>query len=234
MCWFIGEMSLSNASCIDFGLATKRQLVVLALSHNSISVASVQITFRRMTFAADDDVIPSALFPTHLVEAVVQEECPRWTTVILMRAFNPKLTSCGDMRYDILSGNQRNEFVLQSTGDGGAALRTNRKLDREIRAEYRLQVRAVVGERCVDTALSNRHSAVATIIVTVADINDNSPFFPAFRQPIIIREGKLSISYSSHTHTHTHFVSSISSLTMKMARKMFSLLTLNTFHSSTI
>ena len=181
-------MTLSNTSCIDFSAISRRRLVVLAVSQDSMGVASVEVTFRRSR--VDDEEVPSAHFPTNLVEARVREEAPRGTTVILLRAWNPRPTTCDGIRYELISGNLRNEFVLQSTDDGGTALRTHRKLDREVRAEYRLQVRAVVvGERCVDTALSNKHSAVATIIVTVTDINDNSPFFPAFKQPITIREG---------------------------------------------
>jgi hypothetical protein len=149
-----------------------------------MGIASVDVTIRR---CRTDECSMLPRFPTDVAEARVREGAPRGTTVIRLRAWNPA-PACGRLRYEIAAGNQ-NEFAVHLVGDGAAELRTTRELDREIRAEYRLQVRAATDGRCVDTRAVKRRSAVASVIVTVSDVNDNVPFFPSYSQPIRIREG---------------------------------------------
>ena len=159
-----------------------------------IDYASVNVvSSRRRSNSTGNNARPQ--FPSELAEVRVPEGAPRNTAVLELKAWNP----CGGrVRYEITSGNQRGEFgLVQSTTSGGVSLRTTIVLDREIRSSYRLEVRAVAADddgRCVsvDTDVSKQHSAgdLATVVVTVSDVNDNAPFFPANNQPIRIREGK--------------------------------------------
>lgn len=216
---YTGELSIDRTGCIDLALQSavsprrRRRLIVLAASLSSAGPGLVD--YASVNIALDPSSQSTAVetagpqFPSDLVEARVREGAPRGTTVLRLRPWSP----CdgggggGRFRYEITAGNQRNEFTLlqspATSGGGGsvATLRTNVELDREIRSTYRVQVRAVSAALedgrnggCVGgsggTDAAKRHSAVATVVVTVTDVNDNAPFFPANSRPIRIREGE--------------------------------------------
>jgi len=87
----------------------------------------------------------------------------------------------GPLVYRLMDGQSAAAFYVDTTGADAAVLRTSVELDREVRAKYRVLVRAT------DSA---QRSADAEVVVMVTDVNDNAPSFPQF-PPINIREGMI-------------------------------------------
>nr|CAG4643690.1 EOG090X0007 [Lepidurus arcticus] len=72
----------------------------------------------------------------------------------------------GVVTYELVGGDEANEFSLEaSTG----FLRLRLPLDREVRSQYKLRLRASDGEQHADT----------TLPLNVLDTNDNAPVFPS-------------------------------------------------------
>ncbi|KAI4901849.1 hypothetical protein NFI96_034596 [Prochilodus magdalenae] len=101
--------------------------------------------------------------------AQVSENSLLGTFLVQVSALDLDLGPNGTVRYDIISGNRKGLFKMDSqTG----ALEVNATLDYEEDAKHILTVRASDGG-----GPSNRKVTFAVIFITVLDENDNSPFF---------------------------------------------------------
>lgn len=202
--YFPGSLTVTRQECLDFEVARERRLGLLLISSSEglVDCAEVVITIRdlndnRPQFpASTTSAIRTDEDADRELEVHVDEGVQRGTVIARLRAWDAD--RCSQLRYDIVTGNQRNEIALEAVpaetgsgnGHGGAVLRTTVVLDREVRSLYRLVVRVLDDDRhCAGVSTSERHSAVVTIIVVVRDVNDNAPFFPANSQPVTVREG---------------------------------------------
>lgn len=97
----------------------------------------------------------------------VTEDTPVGTTLLTVQAQDGDSGIQGLVSYSITSGNDDNSFLLDSS-DGTLTLR--RLLDHEVLSQYSLTVRASDNAPAPLTKWS-----LATVNITVVDLNDNSP-----------------------------------------------------------
>uniref|UniRef100_H2ZT82 Cadherin domain-containing protein n=1 Tax=Latimeria chalumnae TaxID=7897 RepID=H2ZT82_LATCH len=95
-----------------------------------------------------------------------------------MRATDRDAGENGKVEYYIIDGDLNGEFIIEKSS---GVLSNSRILDREARSEYTLTVVAQ------DQGLPQR-SCVATVTVTVLDLNDNTPAFPEVAYTVDISE----------------------------------------------
>ncbi|XP_066518474.1 protocadherin-23 [Hoplias malabaricus] len=99
----------------------------------------------------------------------ISENCLLGTTLVHVNAQDFDLGPNGTVSYDILSGNSKGLFKLDSeTG----SLEVNSTLDYEVDTKHILTVRALDGG-----PPGNKKVSFTVIFITVLDENDNSPFF---------------------------------------------------------
>ncbi|KAH8379347.1 hypothetical protein KR009_004338 [Drosophila setifemur] len=114
----------------------------------------------------ENDNIPLTSKPVYHVN--VTEASAENVEVITLNAVDPDIDPSQTVSYNIVSGNLVGYFEIDS--ETGVITTTERKLDRENQAEHILEV-----------AISDNGSPVLSstsrIVVTVLDINDNSPEF---------------------------------------------------------
>ena len=73
------------------------------------------------------------------------------------------------MDYRIVKGNEDGKFRIVSGSGPAADIITIRNLDREEKASYNLKISAA------DRSAPNKRNASTEVIVTILDVNDNSP-----------------------------------------------------------
>ncbi|XP_071377114.1 protocadherin-16-like, partial [Centroberyx affinis] len=95
-----------------------------------------------------------------------------------LKATDPDSGSSGELEYRITAGDPDGDFQLQA---GTGALSTSRALDRERRAEYKVEV--VATDRG-----SPALSTTVTVEVRVLDVNDNSPVFSSSSYSVDVSE----------------------------------------------
>ncbi|XP_038595774.1 LOW QUALITY PROTEIN: protocadherin-16 [Tachyglossus aculeatus] len=108
-------------------------------------------------------------FPTVAYNVEVPEDLPVGGLLLTVRAVDHDAGDNGRVAY-YLDGGAAGAFQLEPAS---GELRTARPLDRERRDAFAFQVTAV------DGAAGRPRSAVVSIKVTVLDVNDHVPFFPA-------------------------------------------------------
>ena len=101
----------------------------------------------------------------------------RWTWVSQFLLHTFRLFS---LEYSIVEGNVQGSFSIDKNS---GVIKTTRKLDRENRASYRL---TVLGRNTRNSC----HKGRAVVLVSVDDINDNSPSFAHAQYSATILEGK--------------------------------------------
>lgn len=111
-----------------------------------------------------NDNIPS--FTRKSYHASISEGLPVGAEVLQVSAFDPDEGPNGDVTYSLTEDSSQGAFSVDAfTG----VIRTTRALDRENRAQYTL--RAVATDGCTQGPLSS----VASVTITVEDVNDNVP-----------------------------------------------------------
>ncbi|XP_076872540.1 protocadherin-23 [Brachyhypopomus gauderio] len=129
-------------------------------SLNSSTVVSVTV----LDINDNEPVFSNSEYYAH-----VTENSPLGTALVQVFAQDRDLGPNGTVRYDVISGNSKGLFRLNSqTG----ALEVNGTLDFEEDSSHVLAVRASDGG-----GPGNRQVSFAVIYITVLDENDNSPFF---------------------------------------------------------
>lgn len=111
--------------------------------------------------------------------ATVAEGNSKGTFVIKVAAMDADDNENGRLSYHLVDGNHDNAFVIDPTDSG--TVKTNIVLDSEIRDAYKLTVIAT------DEG-TPQMTGMATIRVTVVDVNDNRPSFPP-QNTINVKEG---------------------------------------------
>jgi len=115
--------------------------------------------------------------------AAVAEGNAKGAFVVRVAAVDPDERENCRLSYHLVDGNHDNAFVVDPADTG--VVKTNIVLDSEIRNAYRLTVIAT-DEGTPQT------TGMATIRVTVVDVNDNRPSFPP-RGAINVREGNTDV-----------------------------------------
>ena len=121
----------------------------------------------------------SPMFTMDLYTATVTEGSDVGTFIINVTATDADLGLPGEVRYDIVSGNVGDAFIINITN--GNITVNNNNIDREVISEYTLIIRA-------QDRVAPRRSDTSTVSITVKDINDNTPVFQRSQYSLIIRE----------------------------------------------
>ncbi|KAM6939461.1 protocadherin-23 [Xenentodon cancila] len=165
-----GEIRLQKDSSLDFEASPQIQLVVLADSRLQTAHCRVSITLLDI-----NDNAP--LFEQSSYRTSVWEGQVHNTYIMQVFASDADSGVNGQIEYSILSGNNNDAFILDSTR---GILATNVLLDREITSSYKLVLQAAdKGKPPL--------SSTTIVRVQVVDVNDNSPVIPPM-EPVVIAE----------------------------------------------
>ncbi|XP_064191411.1 protocadherin-23 [Anguilla rostrata] len=165
-----GDILVKDQSRLDFEERTRVHLVVLAddgrqTAHCRVAIALLDVNDNPPTFEQ-----------RYYKSAVWEGQIPN-TYVMQVFALDADSGLHGQVEYSILSGNQNNAFIIDSTR---GILATNAVLDREVVPSYKLVLQAV------DRG-SPPLTGTATTRIQVVDVNDNSPSIPPM-EPVAIAE----------------------------------------------
>ena len=109
-------------------------------------------------------------FKEHIYTARVAEDAEKGTLVSEVEALHVVATrDWRNLDYEIVKGNEDGKFRIISGSGAAAEIISVRNLDREDKASYNLRVLAV------DRTAPKKRNATTEVIVTVLDVNDNSP-----------------------------------------------------------
>ncbi|KAJ8255598.1 hypothetical protein COCON_G00194620 [Conger conger] len=154
------EYLLETTEALDYEQRQEYELTVVARNSHSMVIK----TFIRIQVADENDNAP--VFKQALLDLFVEENNPPNTFLAKLHATDEDSGSRGEVIY-LLGSDAPPIFSLdRETG----VLTVSTSLDREEKEKYRFTVRAL------DRG-SPRKEAVATVIITVVDRNDNSPRF---------------------------------------------------------
>ena len=163
--------AISVAGSLDYETATEHTVNVTAT--NPDGLASLPLSILIIVTNINDN---SPVFTMDPYTASVTEDSNISTIVIVVTATDDDLDLAG-VRYSIVSGNVGDTFAI--TNDG--IITVNSNIDREVVSEYTLTVRA-------QDRVRPRRSDTSVVIVTVNDINDNTPVFQRSQYSLVIRE----------------------------------------------
>ena len=166
-----GQVTLVDS--LDYENATQHTLTVVATDSGGLSSAGHNIVFNVIN---ENDNSP--LFTMDRYTASVAEGSSTGTPVITVQADDADSGILGEVSYSITSGNSNNNFAIDSTS---GMITVNGDIDREVIGEYTLTIRAQDGG---SPARSDR----SIVVITVNDINDNSPIFQRSSYTITVRE----------------------------------------------
>ncbi|XP_078684144.1 protein dachsous-like [Branchiostoma floridae x Branchiostoma belcheri] len=169
-----GLITVKDSTNLDFESAQRVRLIVTAHSTTPslYGYATVWVNLRD-----ENDNAPR--FDQDRYTTSVWEGNDRGMFVIQVSATDADSGTNSEVQYSIVSGNHDNAFVIDR--DRGI-ISTNVQMDREVRDSYRLELRAV------DKG-TPRLTGSATLRISVVDINDNRPRFPAPYPPVNVPEG---------------------------------------------
>ena len=156
--------------------STQSYLLTLAAA-NHLSDNPLQGTTQLAIFVADvNEFIPRFSQPVY--EATVLENEPAATSVFQAVANDSDAGSSGELEYQIFSGNSAGNFEI-STSSG--LIVTTRPIDREDLDMFSLQI-------LVSDGGTPSFSALASVSVTVLDVNDNPPVFSSSNYSAVVVE----------------------------------------------
>lgn len=167
-----GNITVNEGSKLDFETNPRLRLIVVATANSAYDYTTVWVNLKD-----SNDNAPK--FTQQRYTSSTYEGNSRGTYVAQVIATDLDTGENGRVTYSITSGNTHNAFVIDPPETG--IVKTNIILDREIVSTYRLEIEAIDGGR-------NPLSAICTLKVQIIDVNDNSPFFPAY-PPVNIHEG---------------------------------------------
>ena len=166
-----GQISLVGT--LDYETATQHTVVLTATDFGNVSSSEHTLTINVIN---ENDNAP--IFTMDPYRASVAENSDDGTSVEVVEANDRDSGVLGDVTYSITSGNSNNNFAINSTS---GMITVSGDIDREVVGEYRLTVRAQDGG-------NPARSDVSTVIITVLDVNDNSPVFQRSSYSISVRE----------------------------------------------
>ena len=166
-----GQISLVGT--LDYETATQHTVVLTATDFGNVSSSEHTLTINVIN---ENDNAP--IFTVDPYRASVAENSDDGTLVVTVEANDQDSGVLGDVTYSITSGNSNNNFAINSTS---GMITVSDDIDREVVGEYRLTVRAQDGG-------NPARSDTSTVIITVLDVNDNSPVFQRSSYSISVRE----------------------------------------------
>ena len=113
------------------------------------------------------------IFNSNSYAASVNESVPLGTTIVQVAAEDDDFNQAGEVSFRFVADlfDQNSGSKLFSIDPNTGVIQTTDLLDREIKARHVLAVAAH------DQGIQSQKSAVATVVIDVDDINDNSPVF---------------------------------------------------------
>lgn len=168
----LGLISVVNSTKLDFEVNQRLRLIAIATAGPAYDYTTIWINLKDV-----NDNAPR--FSQHRYSSSVWEGNVPGTFVTQVMATDVDSGANGRITYSITSGNVNDVFVIDPPSTG--IVRTSAVLDREVRDLYKLEIEASdFGKPSL--------TSTATLRISVVDVNDNAPIFPALA-PINIREG---------------------------------------------
>ena len=161
------------ARSLDYEQNTEHSIVVSA--SNPDGLLSSPRTSTVLVINENDN---SPIFTMDQYTASVDEGSSTGTLVITVQADDADVGTLGEVSYSITSGNSNDNFAINSTS---GEITVNGDIDREVISEYTLTIRAQDGG---SPARSDR----SIVVITINDVNDNSPIFQRSSYTITVRE----------------------------------------------
>ncbi|XP_061575163.1 protocadherin-23 [Cololabis saira] len=165
-----GEIRLQKDRSLDFEASRQIQLVVLA--DGGLQTAHCRVSITLLDINDNAPLFDQSSYRTSVWEGQVHN-----TYIMQVFASDADSGVNGQIEYSILSGNNNDAFILDSTR---GILATNVLLDREITPSYKLVLQAADKGKAP-------LSSTTIVRVQVVDVNDNSPVVPPM-EPVLIAE----------------------------------------------
>ena len=165
--------AVTLAQSLDYEQSTEHSIVLRA--RNPDGLPSSPRTSTVLVMNENDN---SPIFTMDRYTASVTEGSSTGTPVITVQANDADDGALGVVSYSITGGNSNNDFTINSTS---GVITVNGDLDREVISEYTLTIRAQDGG-------NPARSDGSMVVITVNDINDNSPIFQRSLYTITVRE----------------------------------------------
>ena len=154
--------ALSIISQLDFETITRYYITVTASNPDGLN-RSVSTTINVLD--ANDN---PPIFSPDIYTARITEHSEIGISVTMVTATDADSGLNGEIRYSIQGGNVQNSFnISETTGE----IRVTANIDREQISSFRLVIRAI------DLGSPQQDPDLATVSVTIIDINDNPPVF---------------------------------------------------------
>ena len=166
-----GDVTL--ASSLDYEMSTEHTIMVYASNPDGLNSTEHNITIN-----VTDENDNSPIFTMDPYTASVAENSSMGTLVVTVQANDSDSGILGAVEYTITDGNINDVFSIGSTS-GEIAMGGD--LDREVFNEYTLTVTAS------NPGMVSRMST-ARVVITITDVNDNTPLFTQPRYALDIRE----------------------------------------------
>ena len=166
-----GKITLTSS--LDYESSTQHMVTVVAIDSGNLTSAGHEILINVIN---ENDNSP--IFTMDRYTASVTEDRSTGTPVITVQANDADNGALGVVSYSITGGNSNNDFTINSTS---GVITVNGDLDREVIGEYTLTIRAQDGG-------NPARSDGSMVVITVNDINDNSPIFQRSLYTITVRE----------------------------------------------
>ncbi|XP_067842532.1 protocadherin-20 [Heptranchias perlo] len=157
---FQGEYLLETSQVLDYEVKREYELSVVAENVKRLALR----THIKIQLIDQNDNSP--IFTNSLVDVTIEENNPPNSFLIKLKATDDDSGEMGTITY-ALGPNVPPIFVLDKFSGG---LTVSTSLDREVQEKYRLVIRAIDGG-------SPPRESTASVLLTVLDINDNSPRF---------------------------------------------------------
>ncbi|XP_019645842.1 PREDICTED: protocadherin Fat 4-like [Branchiostoma belcheri] len=165
-----GDIIMQDATNLDYETLTAYTLLVTC-SDTTVTERTVTATVQIEVTGYNEDP-PAftnsvlATFAADTYSATISEDISLGENVTQVLATDPDAGPDGDIYYSITSGNSQGKFYIDSST---GYIMVNKELDREATASY------VLIATVTDGGTAPTRSATATVSVTVADVNDNTP-----------------------------------------------------------
>ena len=157
---------------IDYEMQQSYTVTVTARNPNNLSSVISQTTTIEIVNLNDN----RPQFSQNSYTQNLRENTPANDLVVTVEATDADLGTFGDVTYTITEGNFQTSFRINSSS--GAIVTTN-PIDREVISSFSLRVEARDG---------GGRRRIATVDITITDVNDNSPIFVGAPYQVQVRE----------------------------------------------
>ena len=170
---------IALAGSLDYEMATEHTINVTASNPDGLTSPPHSILVRVIN---ENDNFP--VFTMNPYNASVLEGSINGAFVVTVQATDDDSGMLGEVRYSITDGNIGDAFTVNTTN---GEITVNNDIDREVISAYMLTVTAT------DLGIPSR-SSQCRIVITIGDINDNSPLFDPLLYTVSVLEN-VSVNY---------------------------------------